>query len=468
MLTMQHIFGILATLAVFVTLGVYSGKKVKTSRDFSVSGNRSGSVLVAGTILGTLVGGASTIGTAQLAFVCGLSAWWFTLGGGLACLVLGLFLVKPFRSQANETIPGIIEEAFGRKAALSATLFITIGMIMNIVPQIMSSAALVSSLLPLSAKLAALFSVLLMIIYVYFGGVWGTGILGLLKIGLTSTSLVAAGILSLHKFGGASLLLDSFPRYPWFSLFGRGAANDLASGFSLFIGVLSSQIYFQTVVAAKSMSSARRGSLISVFVGPSIGLGGILAGLFMRAHHPDIRAVQALPLFILLYLPPVIAGIIIATLLFAAIGSGAGLALGACTILNRDIYQRLCPQADDKKVLYAFRSIILGSFGLALAVAYALGNNALILEWTYLSLGFRGAAAFLPMLCALFFAGKVDRQAGAWAVLAAPVSVIAWTILRPWPIDPLYPGLVISFVILLAGYLRARKSSYTLQAQQGR
>lgn len=461
--TTQHLFGIFGTFAIFVVLGIYSGRKVKTSADFSVSGNNASSVLVAGTILGTLVGGASTIGTAQLAFVYGFSAWWFTLGGGLACLVLGIFFVKPFRGQKHETIPRIIGDAYGQRAALAATLFITIGMIMNIIPQIIASAALFSSIFSLSVQFAALASVLLMVIYVCFGGVWGTGIIGIFKITLTSVSLLVAGALALRLFGGPAAMVASFPRFPWFSLFGRGTGNDLSSGFSMLIGVISSQIYFQAIIAARDVASARRGSFASMLVGPAIGLGGILVGLFMRAHYPYINAVHALPLFVLRYLPPWFAGVVLATLLFAAIGSGAGLALGACTILNRDIYQVMCPQAEDAKILRVFRFIILGSFSVALAVVYLSGHNALILEWTYLALGFRGASAFLPMLAALFLAGRIDRKAGTWAVIAAPVTVIIWTVLKPWSINPLIVGLFVSFVFLLGGYLKAGKSQISAE-----
>ncbi len=50
--------------------------------------------MIIGTIVGTLVGGASTVGTAELAFNHGFSALWFTLGGGIGCLIMGaLFLI---------------------------------------------------------------------------------------------------------------------------------------------------------------------------------------------------------------------------------------------------------------------------------------------------------------------------------------------------------------------------------------
>ena len=84
----EQLFGVFITVFLFVLCGVYSGRRVKTAEDFTVSGKRAGGLMVAGTILGTMIGGASTIGTAQMAFAGGLSAWWFTLGGeSPACFI---------------------------------------------------------------------------------------------------------------------------------------------------------------------------------------------------------------------------------------------------------------------------------------------------------------------------------------------------------------------------------------------
>ena len=89
-LTSGHIAGIIVTLCAVTLVGIYAGRMVKSALDFSVGGRRAGATVVAGTIMGTLVSGSSTIGTAQLAFQYGLCAWWFTLGAGLACAVLDL------------------------------------------------------------------------------------------------------------------------------------------------------------------------------------------------------------------------------------------------------------------------------------------------------------------------------------------------------------------------------------------
>ncbi|MEL7566783.1 MAG: sodium:solute symporter family protein, partial [Dehalobacterium sp.] len=79
-MTSVHLISIICTLLSVTLLGIYSVKHVKSSSDFAVGGRSVGSSMVVGTIVGTLVGGSSTIGTAQLAFKYGFSAWWFTLG----------------------------------------------------------------------------------------------------------------------------------------------------------------------------------------------------------------------------------------------------------------------------------------------------------------------------------------------------------------------------------------------------
>lgn len=90
-LTMTHIIFIVLTTALVLGVGVYAGTRVKSAADFSTGGGKAGTSLIAGTIMGTLVGGNATIGTAELAFNFGASAWWFTLGAGIGCLILGLF-----------------------------------------------------------------------------------------------------------------------------------------------------------------------------------------------------------------------------------------------------------------------------------------------------------------------------------------------------------------------------------------
>ena len=99
-----HVVGMLATIGLIVGIGVYSGRKVASAADFSSGGGKAGAWIVCGAIMGTLVSGQATIGTAQLAFSFGMSAWWFTLGSGIGCLILAIGYAAPFRRSGGELL----------------------------------------------------------------------------------------------------------------------------------------------------------------------------------------------------------------------------------------------------------------------------------------------------------------------------------------------------------------------------
>jgi len=153
---------------------------------------------------------------------------------------------------------------------------------------------------------------------------------------------------------------------------------------------------------------------------------------------------------------------VLATLLLASIGTGAGLTLGVSTMLNRDLYLRLKPKADDRQALLVFRLLIIMVLLVALLVVLVSGGNVLILSWSYLSLGLRGATVFFPLLAVVFFKGRVSPLAGTLAVIIGPSIVIAGTLLN-LSLNPLYPGLAAGLVILLFDFFRNRKNRFAEQ-----
>ena len=137
MLTTVHIIGILLTVGVLLAVSIVSGRKVKDARSFT-TGGKAGSWMVCGAILGTLVGGQSTIGTAQLAFSFGLSAWWFTIGAALGALVLGLVYAKPLRHSGCTTVMEVVRQRYGRRAETVGSVLFLVGIFISITSQLLS------------------------------------------------------------------------------------------------------------------------------------------------------------------------------------------------------------------------------------------------------------------------------------------------------------------------------------------
>jgi len=120
---------------------------------------------VAGSIIGTLVGGSSTIGTAQLAFTYGFSAWWFTLGGGIGCLILALGFAKPLYNSGISTLPQVFSREYDQTSSTVATVLMSIGSFLSIVAQVLAGIALVTSVSYLGPTTATICIILLMLAF---------------------------------------------------------------------------------------------------------------------------------------------------------------------------------------------------------------------------------------------------------------------------------------------------------------
>ena len=187
-----------------------------------------------------------------------MTAWWFTLGGGLGCLVLALIYVKPLRLQKSPTLVGMVRDEYGQNVGMAATILNSVGTFINILSQLIAASAVILVIFPKWGNVAAIIiSGVFMILYVIFGGTKGAGVVGILKLVLLYITMVICGALVLKFSGGVhgfvsvvnkiSLVTtegEAVTRNLW-SLFGRGFWTDFGSCMSLILGVLTTQTYAQ-------------------------------------------------------------------------------------------------------------------------------------------------------------------------------------------------------------------------------
>lgn len=448
-----YIFSTVLTLIVVSMFGFLASKRIKTSSDFAVGGRSLGSHQVAGSIIATIVGGASTIGTAQLAFSKGINAMWFTLGASIACIFLGLFLAGPLRRAEVETISEFLVQYYGEKAGIATSVLTSMAIFIHITGQVLASVAILTSMFVIKGNIAVTITIALIISYIFFGGFWGTSIVGIFKTFLLYLTLIFSGVLALSKLNGINGLILALPREPWFNLFSGGVGEGLAQGFSLVVGIAATQTYLQAMFAGKNEKSSRNGAFISALLIPPIGLICSLIGMFMKINYPDLLSKQALPAFILTYLNPWIGGVMIAALIISVVGTGAGLTLGIGTMISRDIYKKLVnPDADDDKQLKVLRlSVLCVSISAMLMVFFNI--DSLILRWGFLSMALRGTVIFIPLIAAIYQKDKVNKKAGLASMILAPLITVFCAIINIIDIPPLYIGLFVSLSIYIGFYI---------------
>jgi SSS family solute:Na+ symporter len=459
-LSALHYAGACTVLLLTTLLGLYSGIRVKSAEDFTSAAHKANSGMVAGSIIGTLVGGASTIGTAQLAFLYGFSAWMFTLGGGLACLVLACFYSKPIYKSGVNTIPQILSREYGQKVATAVMILTSLGSFLSIISQVLSSTALITSVSAAAPWFATALSAALMIAYVAFGGVWGTGIVGMAKTILLCLSVSACGLIILYIGGGLPTITNALPAERYFNLLARGATVDIGACLSLVLGIVTTQAYLQAFTAGSTLRVARSGLLIGTVIIPLIGIPCVMIGLYMKVHAPDINPAGALPLFVLEHLPPFVAGMVLATLLVTVVGTAAGVTLGLSSMFCLDIYRvYFSKKADDLRLLLVSRLVIVSV--LTSAALISAGNlGSLILGWSFLSMALRGAVAFGVLTTAIFLPGRIPAKYAMWSLLAGPACLLAGKPFIGDIIDPLFFGVAASLLVLLAGFIAGRQQRH--------
>lgn len=428
--------------------------------------------------MGSLVSGQATIGTAQLAFEYGMSAWWFTLGSGIGCLILAIGYVIPLRHSGSVTLLEVIGKEYGAKAEYAGSVLCSIGIFISVIAQVLSSCALLTAIFHMDFLPATILSVVVMMFYVVFGGAWGAGMGGVVKlILLYAASILGLGIV-LNGSHGVGNLVAQVPDY-YMSLFSRGLLKDIGSGLSLLLGVLATQTYAQAIWSAKSDSKARKGALLSAFLIPPIGIACIFIGMFMRSHCMTTAEITALleagksipegmieiagtsqvfPAFVMNYMPKFVGGIVLGTLLITVIAGGAGLSLGVASILVNDIFCKISKQlADVKKKLYVTRITIVVILCFAAAIALVV-PGAIINDFGFLSMGIRGTVVFIPLSCALFAKGKVSEQAVLVSMAAGPVAVLGGNLIG-LPFDPLFLGILVCLLIIGIGMRTKKKKA---------
>ena len=450
---LQMIIGVALVTAIVALTALISGMRVRSTREFTVAGRKAGWPIVSGIIVGALVGGSSTVGTTQAAFVYGLPAWWFTLGAGIGCVILGTLFVRPLRQDGVETLPQYLVTAFGPSIRPFVAVCDSLGIFITIPGQAASAITLLVVLLHWSLPPVIALVTVLIIVYVLTGGAISAGIAGFVKLIIAFSALLVFGAVALHLSGGFAPLQAALPA-KYFSLFGNGFWKDIGNGLGIVFGVLTTQVYVQAVLSGNTVTQSRIGSIAAGIGTTVFGLGGVAVGMFMRVHEPKIPPAQALPLFAAHYFPPLVSGILVGAILITVITCAGGLALGISTMFTRDLYQHyIRPHMSDREGLRVARGVIIVVV-LAGVLIGASDFLKLIISYSFLAFAFRADAMLIPVLVAVMgrYTNLRSGGAGVGALLAGMATNIVWNLTVEVGGASVFIGLLGSIVGLFVGH----------------
>jgi SSS family solute:Na+ symporter len=206
----------------------------------------------------------------------------------------------------------------------------------------------------------------------------------------------------------------------------RIAALVVSMVLAFFVGMDS----FSRSFAARSPGAARNGALLAAVLIVPLAVAAVWLGLSAAVLYPDHGAAgsSVLATFVLDRFPAGLKGLMLVAVLSAIMSTADICILTASANYTRDIHQRyIRPGISQREII------------------------------DILQLGFtiNAAGLFLPTIAALY-GNRVSAGAAFWSIGASLVTVVGWRIAADagagglFAIDPLWPGLAVSAVLLVA------------------
>jgi len=295
---------------------------------------------------------------------------------------------------------------------------------------------------------------IVVLLSVFLGGISGSGMAGLVKVGLIFGTIFIAGIWAYNDLGGISGITMIFPETPWLSMVAGGPEKVIYNLLSLIIGVISTQSYIQALFSASDSKTASIGCIIAAAIVIPIGLPSAIIGMSVQVSNPEINSIDALPVYLLHYMPDWLGGAAIAALILSALWSISGLVLGCGTMISRDIFKAVFRLDNHRVLLWINRSFVF-LITLAAEIVVYYNSDSYVLDWTYLSMALRGAGIFLPLTFAILFKNKVPANAGLLSMLAGVFVALTWQLFFPETKATLFPSLAFNLLFLLPGLIWA-------------
>ncbi|QGU94732.1 sodium:solute symporter family protein [Clostridium bovifaecis] len=414
---------ILYIAALFIISAAAKKLTEKGAENYILAGRNLNIPLVAVTITGVAVGGASTIGVSEQAYSVGLAAGWYNVAWAVGAILMGVFAAGKYRSLNVSTVPELFEKFYDTKGRIICVIGQIVIQIAATSLQYVAGGAILASMLPniFSFRMGMITSAIVFIGITFIGGMWSAGLSNLLNVLLIYVGITLATIRSIADQGGISNIQASLPsNIPYLSpVEGLGWITIISWLVVMITQSMSMQYSVQVSCSAKDKRTAKNGFIIGGLIILPIGFMAALLGISAKAAFPNISATLALPK-VIMSLNPVLAGVTLAALWAADVSTACNLLLGSATLFSQDIYKRFInPKVSEKKfmIITKVSVVVLGllTFILALTIAEILKTLMVALSL---------ATAFTVVFIFTVYCPKLCRKNSAFYTTIAGIMVL--------------------------------------------
>jgi SSS family solute:Na+ symporter len=445
-------------LLVLIGIGYYASRKVKGTEDYTIAGRKLGYPVLLGTLIGTAIGAAATVGKAGKAYEVGIALFFATFAYGIGLILFG-FIAPTIRRIEVWTIPDALVSRYGNGMRIVTGIVMVFAVIALFGAQLIAVGLAVTAVmgeLGITYTEAILGAGIIMVLYTMLGGLLAVAYTDLIQ---TIIMILAVGILLpifiVVDFGGVGNVWQMIQ--PPEGNFWGGLT--LAYVISLFLidipFCLIDPSLWQRASAAKDSSMMKKSmfitggiyfywSFIAVFLG--VMATYLFPGLTETANGVD----AAIPMQVSHYMPPILRGLSLAAMMAIMMSTADTALLISGTTFSHDIVRAFRPQTKDKTLLMLARLFIL-VIGV-LGVIFAL-NMSGIFDILLLAFAIFVSGIFIPTMAALFWR-KATKAGAIVSATVASIAVVALYGLKlskmlPTWIEPIIVSIFLSLILMV-------------------
>jgi solute:Na+ symporter, SSS family len=454
-----------------IALGVWIGRRVRTTSDFFVAGRSLGPGLLFSTMLAANIGAGSTVGAAALGYRDGLSAVWWVGAASIGSLVLALWVGPAMRRAAAahdlRTVGDFLEVRFGVAVRTTLSILLWAGSIFILAAQLIAIATILKVVVGLPVAAGCVLGGFLITIYFTAGGLLTSAWVNVVQLTVKLVGFAVALPLALSRAGGWAAVASLQPTRDYWDLWHGGPSG------ILYVAVLGpafvvSPGLLQKVYGARDDRTVRLGVGLNALSLAGYAMVPVILGMIARVQFPELASNQlALPTLLMHGLPVLVGGLGLAAVFSAELSSADAALFMLTTSLSQDLYRRfVAPGASDAQVLRVTRitAVAAGALGVLVALVAASVITALTIFYTLMTV-----SMFVPVLGGLYVPRARSAEAAGAIVAGITAFVLRQFVFGGAPLygfTPAMAGLaaaaaVFALVLLVrGGGLPAKAGSY--------
>ncbi len=452
-------------MLIVIAIGLYYAKRAnQSSEDYFLGGRSLGPWVTAMSAEASDMSGWLLMGLPGLAYWCGLAdAAWTAIGLAVGTYLNWLIVAKRLRRYSIKagnsiTLPEFFSNRFreDKKIVCSiAALFILVFFTVYASSCFVTCGKLFATLFDAPYVWMMLIGALFVLIYTILGGFLAESASDFMQGIVMFVALAAVVIIGIVQAGGFSNIIENARSIPGFleffglgnpevdakdvqqvvngvPQFGAAKPYGLLSVFSMlawglgYFGMPQVLLRFMAIRKEEELKTSRRIAMVWVVISLSVAVFIGIAGryIFPAAH---LTASDAENIFITLsqnFLPPILAGLVMAGILAATISSSDSYLLIAASAFAKNIYQGIAKKdATDKQVMTMTRITLLAITVIACFIA--LDEDSVIFK--IVSFAWAGfGATFGPLMLFSLFWKRVNRAGAIAGMVGGAAMVFIW------------------------------------------